>query len=204
MSLLYFVAVPLLLSFLTPFYANYLRYISVGMNIALLALAIAFINTPSITEYISFDSPLSISFVLDSASLFFLTLFISIMLLFSLYHIKEESRKDIFILTNMLLASVLGLVLSGDIFNIYIFFEIASITAYILTSLNKDKKAYSGAIRYMIIGTIASIFLLIAIMSIYLNIGSLNLVTIGEQFATVNGNIQFLILLSLYRVWNKS
>ena len=198
MSLLYFVVLPLLASFLTPFFKDYLKYISVAINLTLLVLALSFINTPPITENISFDSPLSISFVLDSASLFFITLFLIIMTLFSLYNLKEKSTKEMFILTNMLLASVSGLVLSGDIFNIYIFFEIASITAYILTSLGRDKQAYSGAIRYMIMGAIASIFLLIAIMSIYLNIGSLNLITIGQEFATIDSNVQFLILLSLF------
>ena len=198
MSTLYFVIIPLLASFLTPFFRNYLRYISVAINLVLLVLALSFIDKLPITEYISFDSPLSISFVLDSASLFFILLFITVMTLFSLYSLKDESRKDIFILTNMLTASISGLVLSGDIFNIYIFFEIASITAYIFTSLNRDKKAYSGAIRYMIIGTVASIFLLIAIMTIYLNIGSLSLVTIADRFSTIDANIQFLILLSLF------
>jgi formate hydrogenlyase subunit 3/multisubunit Na+/H+ antiporter MnhD subunit len=198
MSILYFVIIPLLVSFLTPFFKNYLRYISVIINILLLMVALTFIGELPIREYISFDSPLSISFLMDDASLFFITLFIVMMLLFSLYNIKEESRKDIFILTNMLLASVSGLVLSSDIFNIYIFFEIASITAYILTSLGKDKQAYSGAIRYMIMGTVASIFLLIGIMSIYLNIGSLSLVTISSKFANIDNSIQSLILISLF------
>ncbi len=198
MSLTYFVIIPLLASFLTPFYKNYLRYISVGINVFLLFLALSFISLTPLVENIAFDSPLSISFVFDSASAFFVILFISIMIIFSIYNIQEESRKDIFVLTNLLLASVFGLVLSGDIFNIYIFFEIASITAYILTSLNRDKQAYSGAIRYMIIGTFASIFLLIAIMSIYINIGSLNLVTIGKEFHAISKNIQFLIILSLF------
>jgi formate hydrogenlyase subunit 3/multisubunit Na+/H+ antiporter MnhD subunit len=198
MSLLYFVVLPLLASFLTPFFKDYLKYVSVALNLSLLVLALSFVHTSPITETISFDSPLSITFVLDGASLFFITLFLIVMTLFSLYNLKEESKKEMFVLTNMLLASVSGLVLSGDIFNIYIFFEIASITAYILTSLDKDKQAYSGAIRYMIMGSIASIFLLIAIMSIYLNIGSLNLITIAQAFATIDSKIQFLILLSLF------
>jgi len=198
MSTLYFVIIPLLASFLTPFFRDYLRYISVAINLVLILMALSFLGDLPIREYISFDSPISISFVLDSASLFFILLFLVVIMLFSLYHIKEKSRKDIFILTNMLLASISGLVLSGDIFNIYIFFEIASITAYILTSLNKDKKAYSGAIRYMIIGSFASIFLLIAIMAIYINIGSLNLIVIAEKFSSISANIQFLIMLSLF------
>ena len=198
MSLIYFVVIPLLASFLTPFYKNYLKYISIGVNLLLLFLAIGFVSSAPIVENIAFDSALSISFIFDEASAFFVILFISIMLIFSIYNLQNENRKDIFILSNILLCGVLGLVLSGDIFNIYIFFEIVSIVAYILTSLNRDKQAYSGAIRYMIIGSVASIFLLIAIMSIYINIGTLNLVTIGERFGSMDLNIQFLILLSLF------
>ncbi|MEA3513460.1 MAG: proton-conducting transporter membrane subunit [Campylobacterota bacterium] len=198
MSLVYFIALPILASFLTPLYKNYLRYISVLLNIILLYIAFSFSSLLPLTQYIGFDSALSISFILDKASLFFVSLFILVMLLFSIFNLKEKSNKAIFILTNLLLAGVLGLVLSGDIFNIYIFFEIASVSAYILTTLNKDKLAYSGAIRYMIIGSIASIFLLLAIMLIYLNIGSLNLIAISKEFSTIDEKIQFLILLSLF------
>ena len=198
MSLLYFVLIPLLASFLTPFFKNTLKYVSVVIALILWGYALSLIGHAPIIERISFDSPLSIFFVLDPASLFFILLFMTVMLLFALYQLTEKSSKEMFMLTNMLLASVSGLVLSGDIFNVYIFFEIASITAYIFTSLNRDAKAYSGAIRYMIIGGFASIFLLIGIMTIYLTIGSLSLITISEKFATINSNTQFLILLSLF------
>ena len=199
MSIVYFVIFPILASFLTPFSKKYLKYLSFGINFSLLIYALTFIPLKSpIVESISVNLPISISFILDSASLFFIILFTLIMTIFSLYNIKESMRREIFILTNIFLASVSGLVLSGDIFNIYIFFEMASITAYIFTSLKRDKKAYSGAIRYMIVGSIASIFLLIGIMSIYLNIGSLNLVIIGKKFLLLDTPIQSLILISLF------
>ncbi len=104
MSSLYFVTVPLLASFLTPFFRNYLRYISVALNLGLLGLALSFVSKIPFQEHISFNSPLSISFVVSGASLFFIVLFTSIMLLFSIYTVRDESRKDMFILTNMLLS----------------------------------------------------------------------------------------------------
>ncbi|MEA3553337.1 MAG: proton-conducting transporter membrane subunit [Campylobacterota bacterium] len=198
MSLAYFIAIPLLAIFLTPLWKNNLRVVSVIVNIALLYVAFSFSSQLPIKEFIGFDSPLAITFVLNSVSLFFVSLFIFISLLFSIYNIKEENNKAHFILLNSLLVGVFGLVLSYDIFNIYIFFEIVSISGYILTSLNKDKKAYSGAIKYMIIGTIASVFILLAIMLIYLQIGSLNIGVISEQFNTIDEKVQFLILLSLF------
>jgi formate hydrogenlyase subunit 3/multisubunit Na+/H+ antiporter MnhD subunit len=198
MSLAYFIALPLIAVFLTPLYKNNLRIVSILVNISLLYIAFIFSAQLPIKEYISFDSPLAITFVLNSASLFFVSLFSSIALLFSIFTYSDKNDKAIFILINILLVGVFGLVLSYDIFNIYIFFEIVSISGYILTSLNRDKKAYSGAIRYMIIGAIASIFILLAIILIYLQIGSLNLGIISEQFNGINEKVQFLILLCLF------
>ena len=78
MSLLYFIAIPLLASFLTLFFKNYLRYISVAINALLLVLAYFIIEYLPISENLSFDSPLAISFVLTKGSAFFMTLFIGI------------------------------------------------------------------------------------------------------------------------------
>lgn len=198
MSLLYFIALPLLLSFLSPFFLRWLNLVALMLYGLLVMMSISLYESLPIVERIAFDSPLAISFVLDQASALFVMLFSSMMLLFSLYRLNAPSDKALFITTNMLSVGVFGLVMSHDIFNIYIFFEIASISAYILTSLNRDAKAYGGAIRYMIIGMIASLFLLLAIMLIYLGTGALNLTLIAERFHTLEASLQFLILLCLF------
>ena len=198
MSLVYFIAIPLLGSFLMPLYKNNLRLVSVIINVILLGFVFVFSSQIPIKEYISFDSALSITFMLDIASLFFIGLFVSVMLFFSIFNLRDDNNRGMFIVTNIFSVGTFGLVLSVDIFNIYIFFEIASISAYILTSLNRDQKAYAGAIKYMIVGTIASIFLLLAIMIIYLNVGSLNLITISDSFHLPNSNLQYIVLLSLF------
>ncbi len=198
MSLVYFIAIPILASFLTPFYKNYLRFVSVLVNILLAGFAAFFYSRLPLNEFISLDSPLSIIFILDYVSFFFVSLFIGVMLFFSLYSIKEKNNTAVFVVTNIFTSGALGLILSADIFNIYIFFEIASISAYILTGLNRDKVAYSGAIKYMIVGAVASIFLLLGIMLMYLNLGYLTLSSIGAGFHTMDKGIQYLVLLSLF------
>lgn len=198
MSLVYLVVLPILVSFLAPLYKNSLRVVSVLLNLVLLYLAVRFSFELPIKEFIGFDSALSITFVLHHTNLIFVMLFITVMTLYSIFNIQSKNDKAIFITTNTLLSGVLGLILSIDIFNIYIFFELASISAYILTSLDQDKKAYGAAIKYMIIGSIASIFLLLAIMLIYINIGSLNLHFISLNFYSIDTKVQFLILLSFF------
>lgn len=179
-------------------------YISTLLHIVLFALAITmFVSKSSGVEIISITPPLGISFVFNGISLFFVALFTFLMMMFSLFYLsyrKENAYKDeskFLILINMLLASSIGLVLSSDIFNIYVFFEIAGISAYILSAYTKTAQALEAGLKYLITGAMASIFLLFGIFLIYINLGSLNLGVISEGFSSLPINLQVLISILL-------
>jgi len=208
-SSILFIALPLLFGFATPLFSKFgkngVAYSSTLMQIFLLYLASYLIMTTSSShiEIIAIAPPLGISFVLNKVSLFFVLIFTFLMTLFSLYYLtyrKTDAFKDetkFFILINMLLASAIGLVLSSDIFNIYVFFEIAGISAYILSAYTKTAQALEAGLKYLITGAIASLFLLFAIMLIYIHIGSLNLAIIAQNFETLPYNIKILISIFL-------
>ena len=208
MSSILFIALPLLFGFATPilskFGKNGVAYTSTLMQLFLLVLAISLLSTTSsYVEIISISPPLGISFVLNSASLFFVLLFTLLMTLFSFYYLihrktdayKEETK--FFILINMLLAAAIGLVLSSDIFNIYVFFEIVGISAYILSAYKKTPSALEAGLKYLLTGTFAAVFLVFAIVLIYVNIGSLNLAVIAQSFETLPFNMKLLISILL-------
>jgi proton-translocating NADH-quinone oxidoreductase chain N len=208
MSSILFIALPLLFGFATPILSklnkNGVVIGSTIMQIFLLYLAsISLKEVGTYVEVISISPPLGISFVLSKASLFFVALFTFLMVIFSLYYIKHrktytyKNENKFFTLTNMLLASSIGLVLSSDIFNIYVFFEIAGISAYILSAYKKTPSALEAGLKYLLTGAIASIFLLFAIVLIYINIGSLNLAVISLSFETLPYNTKILISLLL-------
>lgn len=208
MSPIYFIALPLLFGFATPIIAkfgkNAVAYASMFMQLFLLFIAFDLLSLDSsYVEVISIAPPLGISFVVNSVSLLFVALFTLMMTLFSLYYITcrksvaYENETKFFILINMLLASSIGLVLSSDIFNIYVFFEIAGISAYILSAYKKTPSALEAGIKYLITGAIASIFLVLAIVLIYLHVGSLNLATISQSFETLSYNMKVLISILL-------
>jgi multicomponent Na+:H+ antiporter subunit D len=67
------------------------------------------------------------------------------------------------------------MVLSNDIFNIYVFLEISSISSYVLASMGEDKKSLLAGINYLILGTIAATFILLGIGLIYIKTGTLNI-----------------------------
>jgi len=204
MSSILFIALPLLFGFATPilnrFGKNAVVYASTLMQTFLLYLAFSLLSeNSSHIEMFSIAPPLGISFVLNTASLFFVALFTYLMTLFSLYYISHrktnayKSETKFFILLNMLLAAAIGLVLSSDIFNIYVFFEIAGISSYILTAYKKTPSSLEAGLKYLITGAVASVFLIFAIALIYINIGSLNLYVISQHFEALSFNIKFLI-----------
>jgi len=208
MSSILFIALPLLFGFATPilskFGKNGVAYTSMLMQMFLLYLAIDLVSTTSsYVEIISIAPPLGISFVLNSASLFFVTIFTFLITLFSLYYLTHrktdayENETKFFILLNMLLASSIGLVLSSDIFNIYVFFEIAGISAYILSAYKKTPSALEAGLKYLLTGAVASVFLVFAIALIYINVGSLNLAVISQSFEALPYNIKVLISILL-------
>jgi len=208
MSSVLFVALPLLFGFATPLLSklgkNAVAYSSVTMQMFLLYLSFDLLSSTSLhVETISIAPPLGISFVLNSVSLFFVALFTFLTTLFSLYYLSHrktdayENETKFFILLNMLLASSIGLVLSSDIFNIYVFFEIAGISAYILSAYQKTPSALEAGLKYLLTGAVASVFLVFAIVLIYLHIGSLNLAIIAQGFEALSFNIKLLISLLL-------
>ena len=169
MSSTLFIALPLLFGFISPLFSkfgkNTTAIVSTTMQLFLFLLSLSLlVDAKPYVEVISINPPLGISFVLTKVSLFFVTLFTFLMLMFSLYYMSYrkttpyKNETKFFILINMLLASAVGLVLSSDIFNIYVFFEIAGISAYILTAYKKTPSALEAGIKYLLTGAIASVF----------------------------------------------
>jgi multicomponent Na+:H+ antiporter subunit D len=208
MSSILFIALPLLFGFAAPLLnklsKNGVAFTSTLMQLFLLYLAFDLLaTTSSHVEIISIAPPLGISLVLNKASLLFVALFTFLMSLFSLYYLSHRqtdafaNETKFFILINMLLAATIGLVLSSDIFNIYVFFEIAGISAYILSAYTKTSKALEAGIKYLLTGAVASIFLIFAIFLIYINIGSLNLAIIAQNFETLPYDLKLLISILL-------
>ncbi len=69
---------------------------------------------------------------------------------------------------------LLGVVATGDVFNLFVFLEISSLAAYVLVSFGRDRRALSAAYRYLILGTIGATFYLIGVGLLYQATGTLN------------------------------
>ncbi len=94
----------------------------------------------------------------------------------------------------LMLAGIVGVVISGDLFNIYVFFEIASISSYVLVAYHADKGALRAAMRYLVMGSLGTGLALIGIVFIYAAVGSLNIADIAVKIATVQSPLLYLAL----------
>ncbi|MEO6743323.1 MAG: monovalent cation/H+ antiporter subunit D family protein [Caldimonas sp.] len=85
------------------------------------------------------------------------------------------------------LTGLLGISITGDAFNIFVFLEISSLSTYVLIALGRDRRALVASYQYLIMGTIGATFIVIGIGMLYLMTGTLNLADMGRRLQAVQG-----------------
>jgi len=84
------------------------------------------------------------------------------------------------------LTGLLGIVITGDAFNVFVFLEISSLSMYMLIALGRERKqALMAAFRYLIMGSIGASFILLGIGFLYAATGTLNMVDLAERIPEV-------------------
>ncbi|MCG8099048.1 MAG: monovalent cation/H+ antiporter subunit D family protein, partial [Candidatus Thiodiazotropha taylori] len=83
------------------------------------------------------------------------------------------------------LTGLLGITQTGDIFNVFVFLEISSLSSYALISLGKSRQAFTSSYQYLIMGTIGATFYLIGVGLLYSQTGTLNMQDMANILPTV-------------------
>ena len=84
------------------------------------------------------------------------------------------------------LAGLLGMTITGDAFNLFVFLEIASLSSYVLVGLGRDRRALLAAYQYLVLGTIGATFYVIGIGLLYLATGTLNIADLAQRLQQVD------------------
>lgn len=98
--------------------------------------------------------------------------------------IKEipEKQHALFYTAFMLcLTGLLGIAQTGDIFNLFVFLEISSLSSYALISLGRQRQALTAAYQYLIMGTIGATFFIIGVGLLYAMTGTLNMADLSQR-----------------------
>ncbi len=89
-------------------------------------------------------------------------------------------------LFHILLMGVCGAFLTGDLFNLYVWFEVLLIASFVLLALGGERAQIEGAIKYVTINLIASTLFLIAVSILYSAAGTLNMADLARKLPTLS------------------
>ena len=134
------------------------------------------------------------SLEVDALSLFFALIVVVAVFVSGVYSFfymsHDDSLVNYYTLFLMLSGSVLGLVLSGDLFNMFVMIEIMTFTAVALTAFrNHYEGALEGAFKYLVVGSLGSTSVLIGIALLYSQLHTLNLAQIAALLPTASSPV---------------
>ena len=131
------------------------------------------------------EPPFGIEFRIDGLNALVAVAVSSVGLLAAIYsknRVPEETPDKVsqyYTLFLLLITGLLGMVITGDAFNLYVMLEVAALTSYALIAMG-PKRATLAAYKYVIMGTIGASFYLLGVGYLYIKTGSLNMVDIHE------------------------
>jgi multicomponent Na+:H+ antiporter subunit D len=203
-----FIAIPLVTAFVLPLFGSKGKSVATLLanlaTIALFVLSVGSIGQSAVYEIGNWSIPLGINFVLDGLSSLLL-LVISVVsaaaMLFSVRYMEQYTAKAKYLCLFMLMvAGMNGVVLSGDIFNLFVFLEIASLASYALVGFGCEHEELEAAFKYMVLGSIGSIFVLFGVALVYGNTGTLNMAYISKAITNSGLNTGLGFALALFIV----
>ena len=169
------------------------RLFSLGIVAACFAIAVALLIQVRGGGVISYHlggwpPPLGIEYRVSTVNAYLLVLVTAMALVVMSFDSRggpprvPESRRHLYYAVFLLcICGLLGITITGDAFNIFVFLEISSLSSYILVSLGGHRRAVMSAFYYLVMGTIGGVFFMLGVGLLYQATGTLNLREIAER-----------------------
>jgi proton-translocating NADH-quinone oxidoreductase chain N len=179
-----------LLSFLSEKTAKYVPPAGMLFNLVVSVLLIpAVLNKPIVVSTGGVPPPFGINLVAGPLGIFLSAVIALVGLVVSIYalgYIKEGATTKYHVLYLLLLTGATGSVLTGDMFNLFVFYEILCISSYALVAYLGNKNGVEAAVKYLIQGSVGSGLALIGIAILYGLFGTLNMADIARNIDSVS------------------
>ena len=137
----------------------------------------------------NWEAPFGITFVADTLSITLVLLTAIAGLAVSIFSassmIPDRLRFGYFPIFHFLILGLNGAFLTGDIFNLYVWFEIIIISSFVLITLGGEKAQLEGAVKYFTMNILASMIFLTAVAVIYGLTGTLNMADLSVKIAAL-------------------
>jgi len=140
-------------------------------------------------------APYGIEYVVDAANawvILIVAMIGALVTVFALHSVEREVSEDriplfyaAFILS---FTGLLGIAVTGDVFNVFVFLEISSLSAYALVALGPDRRALTSAYTYLVMGSVGATFIVIGIGLLYVMTGTLNMADLAVLLPQLEAN----------------
>jgi multicomponent Na+:H+ antiporter subunit D len=170
------------------------RYISMGGSIIALLIAIVLFREVWTTDILvtqagNWKAPFGITFVADTFSALMVLLTAISALAVSIFSgaaiSYQRMRFGYFPSFHFLVMGLNGAFLTGDLFNLYVWFEIIIISSFVLITLGGEKAQLEGAVKYVAMNLLASVIFLTAVGVLYGLAGTLNMADLNLKVAAI-------------------
>lgn len=191
--LTFFTIIPLGGAFLISILAKRLKWaptilsnVTTATLAVLSVVSVGLVNTYGVMVYKvgGWTPPVGISLVLDGLSSFMLVTVNLVAFIVNIYAVnymaRYTARWKFFTLFLLMVAGMNGVVITGDLFNLYVFLEIAAIASYALVAFGIEHEELEASFKYAIMGSVASTFILLGIIFLYSYTSTLNMADMGR------------------------
>lgn len=201
MILPYYIIIPLLAAFLITLIAGkkddwaiFLSFIAISAVLVLSVFSFVVMKEETVTyEMSAWKVPYGIVLVQDALTSFILVMVAIISLtslMFSVQYIRHLSRDwKYYALFMLLVTGMNGVIVTGDLFNLYVFMEIALFAAFALVSYGSRAEEFEAAFKYAVMGSVSSLIILLGIAVLYSAASTLTLSKIAEIVPQLNKTI---------------
>ncbi len=179
MSSVLLIAVPLLAAFLSILSKKIAPYLLLLVSFALIMILSFDLIPLGETVIGGFNAPYGINLILDTYSN--TGVYVVNILLFLISVITFKSYQKLASILLVALAGLNGLLLTGDLFNLFVFIEVSGIAAYLITTTNKKPVA---TFNYLVIGTVGSSLYLFGLIILYAMFGTLNMADLATAISS--------------------
>jgi len=207
------VVIPLIAGFLTPIVGWIDRRLP-WYWVMLATLVILLITLSNLATVVNsgtihyklggWNPPFGIEYVIDLLNGFVCLIIAFIGFMVSIYS-KESVKKEVpgkttqfYTVFLLLITGLMGMTITGDIFNFYVFLEISSLTAYALIAMGDRGDGVVASFNYLIMGTVAASFILLGIGYLYAVTGTLNMADMHNLLPDIYTNKVVLAALAFF------
>ena len=186
--------------------------LTLAVSWVVLAIAVALLlqvlQTGPVTYFLgNWAAPWGIEYRVDLAGAFVLVIVAAIGAVVTPYarrSVEHEIPRDriylFYAMYLLCLTGLLGIAITGDAFNLFVFLEITSLSSYVLISLGSERRALTAAYRYLIMGTLGATFYLIGVAMMYMMTGTLNMADLATLMPAVADTRTILVALAFLTV----